>query len=229
MLLGHEMQKRWLCGYSVKRVLSTPRQVQRGGGYSRRWNNLFQAVVLCHKLFLSPEANYCTHPAKTSYHGCQPWTNHLVSVNRLFFSFIICVSSSSCSPHSVSIGSRISTFNFLVQLPSSAAGYFAKAPTQEKLEQTQYVCALWPAVLHASAIHSLQPGICDMLDLTFHLHWPQAAQWVPEVPLTWRGAYLCSFFLGFAKRRSKQPDIWLHLAAVPVYVMPFFPSLYFLY
>lgn len=27
---------------------------------------MFQAIVLCHKIFLSPEANYFTHPAKTS-------------------------------------------------------------------------------------------------------------------------------------------------------------------
>lgn len=228
MLLGHEMQQRWLYGYSVNRVLSTPRQVQRGGWYSRRWNNLFQTIVFCHKFFLSPEANYFTHPAKTSM---------AISLEQIILYQLTSSSSHSSSlflpPHVppilLTIGRRISIFNCLVQLPSSASGCFAKAPTREKLEQNQYVCALWPDVLCASAIHSPQPGVCDMLDLTFHLHWPQAAQWVPKVALTCRRVYLCSLFLGFARRRSKPPDIWLHLAAVPVYVMPFFPSLYFLY
>lgn len=140
MLLGHEMQQRWLCVYSVNRILlSTPKQVQRHGGYSRRWNNFFQAIVLCYRMFLSPEANYFTHPEKTS---------KAVSLEQNLL-YQLTGSSSHWSsvfllPHVhhilMAIGRRISAFNCLVQLPSSAAGCFAKAPTQEML--ASLVC-LW--------------------------------------------------------------------------------------
>lgn len=112
-------------------LLRTPRQVQRHGGYSRRWNNFFQAIVLCYRLFLSPQANYFTHPAKTSM---------AVSLER---NILYQLTGSSSYWSSVfllprvhilmAIGRRISAFNCLVQLPSSAAGCFAKAPTQEML------------------------------------------------------------------------------------------------
>lgn len=126
------------------------------------------------------------------------------------------------------VGRRIFTFNCLVQLPSSAAGCFAKP--QHRGSWSKPMCLCLVASCPRCFCNSQPPArVCDMLDLTFPLNWPQAAQWVTKVALTLRGVYLCSFFLGFARRRSKQPDIWLHLAAVPVYVMSFFPSLYFLY
>ena len=82
------------------------------------------------------------------------------------------------------MGRRTPTRNFLVLLPSSGAGCFAKAPTQGKLEQTQDVYALQQAVLRASA------GACDTLDLPFHLSWPQAAQRVLKVALTLGGLFV---------------------------------------
>lgn len=44
----------------------------------------------------------------------------------------------------------------------------------------------------ASAVHSPHPGTCDMLNLPFHLSWPQAPHWLPKVALTLGGLFVFS-------------------------------------